>query len=131
MIVAIETANTLLDMNGVQRDLCAQFRRKSLGMGDFLNAFHQLQARATECRLIYFGKYDTFGPATVSPSKLERMRQQVADFDTIEQLQERADLLRSGKLELDDTDWQLSWTFLLGRGAELGIYWNTENKKFK
>ncbi|GAB3327873.1 hypothetical protein GCM10027299_29090 [Larkinella ripae] len=131
MISAIESASSLLDMNTVQRDLCTQFRKKSLGMADFLNAFHQLQARADECRLIYHGRYDTFAPLNENPGKLERMRQQAADFDTVEELQKQADLLRSGIHGLDDTDWQLTWAFLLARGADLGIFWNSETKLFK
>jgi hypothetical protein len=131
MITAIASAENLMDCNGILRDLCSQHRRKSLSSPDFIRSFTKLAERAVELDLHYFGSYDTYAPKNTSSDILDRMHSASADLTERRELQEVADLLRNGTHRLPDYQWQLTWHFLLQRGVELGIYWNSETKRFK
>ncbi|RCR66861.1 hypothetical protein [Larkinella punicea] len=131
MITAIETAETLLDYNGNLRGLLGQHRKKTLSSEDFINAYSQLIARAESQDITYFARFGTFAPKHVRPDYLAGLKSDIAALTETSELQAESDLLRSGKLGASDTQWQLRWHFLMERGVELGIFWNSETKRFK
>lgn len=131
MITAIEQSSSLLDYNGNLRDLLNQHRKKNLSDSDFVNAYAQLMKRAEDQEISYFVKFGTFAPRYTSLELLAGLKSDMAALTELSELQDEADLLRSGRLNIDDTHWQLSWTFLLSRGADLGHFWNSETKLFK
>lgn len=130
MITAIDTSETLLDCNSNLRQLCAQFQRKTMSTPDFVSAFTQVTERAAKLGLLYFSDYGTFAPVSTPSVQLDKLRSDAADFFMREELQGKADLLRSGTLNLPDTIWQLHWHFLLDRAAYLCIFWDSDRKKF-
>jgi hypothetical protein len=131
MITAIETAETLLDFNGNLRGLLGQHRKKTLSSEDFINAYAQLIARAESQGITYFARVGTFAPKHVRPDFLSRLKSDMAALTETSELQAESDILRSGKLGASDTQWQLRWHFLMERGVDLGIFWNSETKRFK